>query len=120
MIQILRVLPPGAVAKFVGPDDPHEKSDGPTDGMGSYDSDDKGYYCTTCYRAWPCQYESAKQYKARVYAKMVRAIASGASPERVAEAVIHAVQTDNIGWHHDGGDPEGMNLRYKPMLVRGI
>lgn len=112
MIQVFTALPEGATARVVGPDDPHEKSEN--------EDSIVGHFCTTCYRRWPCKYEAAKQYKARVYAKLVRAIASGAAPERVAEAVIHAVQTDNIGYHYEGHEPAGMNLRYQPITVKGI
>ena len=111
-ITVYTPLPPGATARVVGPDDPHEKSE--------HQDSIVGYFCTTCYREWPCQYEAGRLLKQRIYAKMVRAIASGASPERVAEAVIHAVQTDNIGYHYEGHEPAGMNLRYRPNTVEGI
>jgi hypothetical protein len=119
MIKVYKPIHDGC--RFITKDDPHEKSDGPTDGIGAtVTNEDKGYFCTTCHRQWPCQYEAGRQLKMRVYGKMVRAIASGADPIRVAEAVIFAVQSDDIGYHHDGGDPEGMNLRYVPDTVEGI
>ena len=110
MIKVYKPVHDGC--KIISEDDTHECSDGPDGSI--------GLYCTTCYRRWPCQYEGAKQYKARVYAKIARAIASGATPDQVASAAIHAVESDNIGYHYDGGDPEGMNLRYRPIIVKGI
>lgn len=115
MIKVFYPLHPGQESTVVGQEGEHKKSEGPTDGISG-----DGYFCTTCYRAWPCQYEDFRLYKQRVYAKLVRAIASGASPDRVAEAVIHAVNTDGIGFHLEGEEPRGAGLRYKPITVEGI